>query len=315
MKSKIIYFVLYLVVIAELLVVIHERDLLVESLNIDKIVTTALQKLVVETRQESNTYSVSYDQLVPATFTVYAPDLISETEKQVVQFYAEIEQSSSNLFGKNFFPEFLSTEKSDTTKRAFLTKVGDKCNLTIKTSFQDLPGNVASRLTSTNSNIVLKYYIYAKTPRILSGDISPTNMEQLFDHLLNPDSTEYKKVNEKYGIVNKDEQKKILKHIAAKLFLGLDGERLADFVIKSGINPEFGIPENAIEEIVRKANEINEKSLGIKDPDQKTKAYEEFKSVVYKHFKGKQDLGLSDSDDFYSETSNKIPVLIKFELN
>ncbi|HOJ19207.1 MAG: hypothetical protein GX452_01575 [Ignavibacteriales bacterium] len=313
MKAKIVYFVLYLVVIAELLVVIHERDLLVESLTLDAIVKTAIQKLGVATNQPDNVYKVSFQEATPSSYTIFAPKLISETEKASVQFFAELDPASRNLFGANFFPDKLSSQTSDNKLKIYLTKDADQCKLTVQTFFLEVPGNVKGLLTGRR-DVILKYYVYSKTPRILSDEIAPRNTEQLFEKLLQPTDKVRQDFKAEYGIDKREEQNKILKTIAARLFLGLEGERLANYVTKTGINPEFELSNSAVDEIVKKANEVLEKTASINEPVQKEKAFEEFKKEVYKNFKGKQNLGFSNEDDFYYEVSNKIPVIIRLSL-
>ncbi|MHC1738633.1 MAG: hypothetical protein AB9882_11550 [Ignavibacteriaceae bacterium] len=313
MKSKIIYFVLYLVVIAELLVVIHERDLAIESIELDKIVQTAIQKLNVSTQQPENNYTPHFKEPLPATFSTNAPNPISPAEKKSVQFFAKIDQSSQSEFGANYFPEELSSVSPDESKKAFLKKDGNECNLTVKVSFLELPGNVKGKLTGKGYADLI-YHIYTKSPRILDNQIAFRNIIRLFERLLQPTEKDRGFLKAEYVIEKKDEQDKKFKTIAARLFLGMEGEQLATYVSKVGVNPEFGISENAVNEIVTKANEVLEKASGIKDSTQKTKAFDEFKSVVYKHFKGKQDLGLGSEDDFYHETSYKTPIRIRIAL-
>ena len=198
-------------------------------------------------------------------------------------------------------------------KKIYLTKDADQCKLTVQTFFLEVPGNVKGLLTGRR-DVILKYYVYSKTPRILSDEIAPRNTEQLFEKLLQPTDKVRQDFKAEYGIDKREEQNKILKTIAARLFLGLEGERLANYVTKTGINPEFELSNSAVDEIVKKANEVLEKTASINEPVQKEKAFEEFKKEVYKNFKGKQNLGFSNEDDFYYEVSNKIPVIIRLSL-
>jgi hypothetical protein len=98
MNKNIVYFVLYIVIITELLIVITERDELeaVENEIRDKMLTTLAQMyqqpVVLNVPQRESTYDLNSEQEMRVVLT--AAGLVSEEEKDNLNFTVNIDENS-----------------------------------------------------------------------------------------------------------------------------------------------------------------------------------------------------------------------------
>ncbi len=101
MKKNMVYFVMYLVLIVELLIVITERDELEikESLIRDKMLNTLVesykQPLILSIPQRTSDYNLSSKEPIRVVLT--PAGLVSDTEKKNLKFYISIEEKSRKV--------------------------------------------------------------------------------------------------------------------------------------------------------------------------------------------------------------------------
>jgi len=101
MKKNMVYFVMYLVLIVELLIVITERDELEEkeSLIRDKMLNTLVesykQPLILSIPQRSSDYNLNSKEPIRVVLT--PAGLVSDAEKKNLKFYINIEEKSKRI--------------------------------------------------------------------------------------------------------------------------------------------------------------------------------------------------------------------------
>lgn len=306
MKSKIIYFVLYLVVIAELLVVIHERDLMIESLEVDKLINEYIQKLTIDTQSPNVSFTVTPVTVSENDFTFNSPNLISDEEKESLQFFAELNPQSSGFAG--FVPKTLNSKSPDPSQKVIFKKVSDKAYMTFKFGFVDLPPAIRGQV-ATKKDVYIKYDVYCKTPRIIPEKyVALKTIEPIFSKMLT-DTTTLSLIAFRYGLKEKPKIEETAKRIVVRFMLGMNPKVLFELLDNYGEKYYFGIDKNKIEgEISRIAGIVN--SAG--SDEQKALEYKKLQQLMINELKGK--LGFSDAEDFYFEESNKLTLNVKVTL-
>lgn len=308
MKSKIIYFVLYLVVIAELLVVIHERDLLIQQLKFEKLLDKYLNKLTIDIKSSADTYSTPTTGKVSTnSFTFFSPNLISDEEISSVQFFAELNPESAGLSG--FIPRSLNTSNIDKTKKIYFEKVGSDALLTLNFGFNDLPGNIAASV-ATQRDVFIKYDVWCKTSRIIPGDyVALKTIEPLFNNILTDTSTAAL-ISLRYGLKEKNEIENQAKRIVIRFMLGMNPKVLYELLDNFGEKYYFGIDKSKIESEMSKIG--TEIQAAGSDEKKSEETYLKLREFMIKELRGK--LGFEDTDDFYMEESNKLTFSVKLRL-
>jgi len=169
MKSKLVYFVLYLVVIAELLVVIYERDLLVNELKFKADLAKYIQEVEMDTLVNNEKFSVPMN---PGSVynVVQVRGISTDEEKAALVFYGERvsqvgdlpTQINSNETGN----QFIRLEKSK-----------DIALLKFTSDWRTLPGVIKGGSRGTGYR--LQYNVYLKTPRILPRDLEISTVAKI----------------------------------------------------------------------------------------------------------------------------------------
>jgi hypothetical protein len=101
MKKNMVYFVMYLVLIVELLIVITERDELEEKevLIRDKMLNTLVesykQPLILSIPQRTSDYDLASKDPIKVVLT--PAGLVSDAEKEHLKFYVNIDKSSKSI--------------------------------------------------------------------------------------------------------------------------------------------------------------------------------------------------------------------------
>jgi len=226
MKSKIIYFVLYLVVIAELLVVIYERDVALSKL-ITNIQTERYLMPLVVSYTKDQAFPVSSNKTL-FTVTLTANGLVTPEEMDTVQFYAEIHPDTKNLFGANYFPEKVSTLNPDDNQRIFVEKIKTEAKFNVRVVKSEIPGAVKNILTRTGegNKAPIKYNVWFESPRILPTNLNMGAVDSIFIVIQNSDSLKLKA--------------KSTDSIIVRYVLGLKGSDLKQLIDETGEKYLFG---------------------------------------------------------------------------
>ncbi len=307
MKAGYVYFVLYIIVLLELLVVIHERDLMIESLEVDRLIDKYILKLTVDTKSPEDTYKVSTVSVEENSFTFFSPNLISDEEKESVHFFAELNPQSAYLSG--FVPAKLNTLKPDENQKVFFKKVSDKAVMTMRFGFRDLPPNLAG-LVATQKDVYIKYDVYCKTPRIIPSEyVAIKTIEPIFAKMLS-DTATLSLIASRYGLKEKTEIENSSKRIVIRFMLGMTPKTLYDLLESSREKFYFGINKEKVDaELLRISESVKNNNL---DDSKKNDEYLKLKNLLISELKGK--FGFPNSDDFYLEESNKFTFSIKLRL-
>jgi len=173
MKAKIIYFVLYLVVIAELLVVIHERDLLINELKMKQDVQKYIAVVKLDTLVNNEKFSVPSNE--GSIYNVlYARNLVSIEEKnKLVLRGTRIAPAQSS---ESFLPEKISNIEPNGGKIKLVTKVHspDVALFKFTSRWSDLPIK-----PNVGGSIPITYKIYGEVRRVLPSDLQLETVDKI----------------------------------------------------------------------------------------------------------------------------------------
>ena len=161
MKSKIIYFVLYLVVIAELLVVIHERDILIAAMKVSADLAKYVQEIELVTLVDQEKFSVPMN---PGSGynVVQVKGISNDMEKVALIYYGErvspVADLPSIINSNEKGNEFIKLEKSK-----------DIALLKFTSDWRNLPGTIKGG--SRGEGYKLQYKVYLKARRMLPNEL------------------------------------------------------------------------------------------------------------------------------------------------
>ncbi len=181
MKAGKIYFVLYIVIIVELLVVITERDRLLseaseaigkfKDLNEEQYV----QNLTLEIPQKTRNFVVPFNENLMETnyfvANIIPRGLVSSAEQDKIEFIAEIANESKKDF--YWLPERISSRDSNKNRDFYINRsdVGGISNLILRLSWPEIlrrNQTVANRISQPGGYESLNLNLMFQTPRIIS---------------------------------------------------------------------------------------------------------------------------------------------------
>jgi len=261
MKSKIIYFVLYLVVIAELLVVIYERDKLVDMLQSQVEVDKYLQELVLVDILPGTKFVPTPRKSSGFNF-VMVKGLASEEERENLIFYAQRISPASDL------PDKVNSREIN---NQYVTIKSNKevGVLEFTSSWAELPGSIRGATTGGGS-YDLKYRIHAEGRRKLPGGLTAEGYDKILSQI---NKIKDKKDWRFYYIFGMSDSLliNVLKVAKDPAIYGIDGGEL------SSLKSSFEGVEN-----IKDAKKLKELADKYKNIDKIIKLREEFEIVKTK---------------------------------
>ena len=192
MKSKIIYFVLYLVVIAELLVVIHERDILIRELKIKQDIEKYIQPVILDTLVNKEKFGVPSNE--GSIYNVlYVKNLVSREEKINLRLIGKriVPASASD----NFLPESISSENKGGIGKIRLYKKlfdSDVALFRFTSSWSDLPVK-----PPVGGKVEVSYDVYAEVRRTLPSELQVETIDKILTQIdtLKKDDIKFSYIN------------------------------------------------------------------------------------------------------------------------
>ncbi len=253
MKAGKIYFVLYIVIIVELLVVITERDRLLneageaigkfKDLNEEQYV----QKLTLEIPQKTRNFVVPFNESLRATnyfvSNLIPSGLVSKSEQDSIEYIAELtEESQRNFF---WLPKRISSNDKETNPNFYISRseVGGISNLFLRFTWPEILGKnqrIANQISQPGGYASLNVKLFFQTPRIIArafdGQTTSLILESIGDNDAKGNAEQYDKVRLSYiyGIQDSTLSDILLKlnlksnTIRAKYLFGFDYNSLAN---------------------------------------------------------------------------------------
>jgi hypothetical protein len=173
MKAKIIYFVLYLVVIAELLVVIHERDILIRELKIKQDIEKYIQPIILDTLVNKESFAIPSS---PGSMynVLYVRNLVSREEKINLKLIGKrvVPASAS----ESYLPEVIGTENPETRGNIKLYKKlfdSDVILFRFSGKWGDFP------IPPVNGKTEVSYDVYAEVRRTLPSELQVETIDKI----------------------------------------------------------------------------------------------------------------------------------------
>lgn len=196
MKVGAIYFVLYIVLITELLIVITERDdaqrkLLRDIVTLNALNENYLSPLSVDIPQDPFTFFLP-DEFVSGfsgSMVFVASNLVSKQEEDSVVFCVDIDTTNIKQIPPQWPRGGIRSDKdtnSSVNDKYVLKKSGKYCQLVLKTDFYDL-NRVQNRLIERD-NLSYQLKVHVETPRIISSNYSPKAVKLILDRISGNDT-------------------------------------------------------------------------------------------------------------------------------
>ena len=295
MKAKIIYFVLYLVVLAELLVVIHERDQLVEGLELEKYIKMFFQPIAVG-KPEIARNKINIGEPIPNYISLFPVNLTSDKEKEAVEFFGDLADESRRLYGDNYLPNEISTLSADTAGRAFIRKDRGNFTLTLKINYNTLSPSVQGMLRTPGSTALIKYDIYCRSPKILPDEVPIKSIYGIVNRLVkfndkdDMDAKIKKEFENFYGKMSDADMRAKMKQVAVKVMLGLEDKKLLELIKKNPFTEDYGLNSEDVGYLKGETDKVTDTNDG-------SEQLKIFKKNVIERFKGK--IGFVSAEDFY----------------
>jgi len=191
MKSKIIYFVLYLVVIAELLVVIHERDILIRELKIKQDIEKYIQPVILDTLVNKESFAIPSS---PGSMynVLYVRNLVSREEKINLKLIGKRVVPSSGSEG--YLPEVIGTENPETRGNIKLYKKlydSDVILFRFSGKWGDFP------IPPVGGKTEVSYDVYAEVRRTLPSELQVETIDKILAQIdtLKKDEIKFSYIN------------------------------------------------------------------------------------------------------------------------
>lgn len=250
MKAGKIYFVLYIVIIVELLVVITERDRLLneasEKIGKFKVINQQYeQKLTLEIPQKTRNFVVPYQEELRKTnyfvSNLIPSGLVSKSEQDSIEYIAELtEESQRNFF---WLPKRISSNDKEINPNFYISRseVGGISNLFLRFTWPEILGKnqrIANQISQPGGYAPLNLKLFFQTPRIIDTSFDAQTMSLILESIgdsANGNAGQYDKIRLSYiyGIQDSTLSDILLKlnlesnKIRAKYLFGFDYNSLA----------------------------------------------------------------------------------------
>lgn len=298
-----IYFVLYIVVIAELMIVINERDVLLDELKgkLTKLeVGKYINKIILGVSEEKeNVFTLQYSGEGSYTVSCFSRNTISDEEKNSGYFEAKLAPGSVA-----FFPANLSTKDPDNLQRGSLIRKENNCALTLRANQKDFLNSNLAWALKDKQQVPVTYHVVLKTPRKMPAEYSFGTIDSILNKVL--DGSADKLIDSAYGEKKGKKEKELVKNqLVLRYLLGLEPKQLFDLLRNTGNRYYFNYPEIG-NEVKKASNKIE----SLQNEDEKEPYYKNLMDIYQSKFKGNKKYGFDNSEDFYYFVTDKIPLTV-----
>lgn len=294
------------VILAQILIVIGERDKFIKPTSGELNVENYLSKILLNVpKDQGNKFTLQWSGEGSFSTSCFSSNTVSNAEINTGYFIATLDESSFK-----FFPSPISTKDSNNTTKAFLTRKENNCNLILKANQQDFQNTSIWGRLRNKDEVSLIYNIVLKTPRKMSVEFGYSTIDSILNKILVGGPEVDPIIDKNYNLSGSKTQIELKRNqIVVMYLLGLEPNQLFDLLKETKDRYYFSFTD--LESEVKKTTEAAKSSQNLKD---KLLHYNKLRDFYKNKFKGNSKFGFDNSDEFYYFVTDPIPLTIRLSI-